>query len=129
MGYTLALHVAEGGCLTATSSSVRVGHGGISRHKGDTMASGPPPIKDAPEDGRRILGELLPQRRIELGYARRPAFARDRLPLTPMGNPNTRMLADIEKAYRKRFPEPTLRQLADRKSTRLNSSHVSISYA
>ncbi len=70
------------------------------------------PIEDAPEEGRVLLGALLAQRRKELGYTHWPAFARDRLPLTPMGNPNTRMLADIEKAYRKRFPEPTLRQLA-----------------
>ena len=76
------------------------------------MASGPMPIEDAPAVGRRLLGALLAQRRKELGYTHWPAFARDKLPLTPKGNPNTRMLADIEKAYRKRFPEPTLRQLA-----------------
>jgi hypothetical protein len=72
----------------------------------------PFPIEHAPAEGRELLGALLAQRRKELGYTHWPAFARDRLPLTPQGNPNTRLLADIEKAYRKRFPEPTLRQLA-----------------
>jgi hypothetical protein len=76
------------------------------------MASGPLPIEDAPAEGRELLGALLAQRRKELGYTHWPAFARDRLPLTPKGNPNTRLLADIEKAYRSRFPEPTLRLLA-----------------
>jgi hypothetical protein len=55
---------------------------------------------------------LLGQRRTELGYTHLPAFARARLPLTPSGNPNTRLLADIEKAYRDNFPEVRLRQLA-----------------
>lgn len=76
------------------------------------MASGRLPIEDAPDEGRELLGALLAQRRKELGYTHWPAFARDRLPPTPQGNPNTRLLADIEKAYRKRFPEPTLRHLA-----------------
>jgi hypothetical protein len=76
------------------------------------MAPGSFPIEDAPEEGRALLGALLAQRRKELGYTHWPAFARDRLPPTPAGNPNTRLLADIEKAYRARFPEPTLRQLA-----------------
>jgi hypothetical protein len=76
------------------------------------MAASLMPIEDAPDEGRRLLGALLAQRRKELGYTHWPAFARARLPLTPSGNPNTRLLADIEKAYRKRFPEPTLRQLA-----------------
>jgi len=76
------------------------------------MAKSMMPIEGAPAEGRELLGALLAQRRKELGYTHWPAFARDRLPLTPQGNPNTRLLADIEKAYRKRFPEPTLRQLA-----------------
>jgi len=76
------------------------------------MASGLRPIEEAPIEGRRLLGALLAQRRAELGYTHWPAFARDRLPLTPSGNPNTRLLADIEKAYRDNFPEPRLRQLA-----------------
>src|SRR6185437_12961122 len=76
------------------------------------MAASLMPIEDATAEGRELLGALLAQRRKELGYTHWPAFARDRLPLTPQGNPNTRLLADIEKAYRSRFPEPTLRQLA-----------------
>ena len=76
------------------------------------MAASMMPIEGAPAEGRELLGALLAQRRKELGYTHWPAFARDRLPLTPQGNPNTRLLADIEKAYRSRFPEPTLRQLA-----------------
>ena len=76
------------------------------------MAASLMPIEDAPAEGRELLGALLAQRRKELGYTHWPAFARDRLPLTPQGNPNTRLLADIEKAYRSRFPEPTLRHLA-----------------
>ena len=76
------------------------------------MAASLMPIEGAPAEGRELLGALLAQRRKELGYTHWPAFARDRLPLTPQGNPNTRLLADIEKAYRKRFPEPTLRHLA-----------------
>ncbi len=76
------------------------------------MASGLRPIEEAPIEGRRLLGVLLAQRRTELGYTHWPAFARDHLPLTPSGNPNTRLLADIEKAYRDTFPEPRLRQLA-----------------
>jgi hypothetical protein len=76
------------------------------------MASDPRPIEGAPPEGRHLLGALLAQRRAELGYTYWPAFAKDRLPLTPSGNPNTRLLADIEKAYRDNFPEPRLRQLA-----------------
>jgi hypothetical protein len=76
------------------------------------MTSDPRPIEEAPVVGRRLLGTLLQQRRVELGYTHRPAFARDRLPLTPSGNPNTRLLADLEEAYRDNFPEPRLRQLA-----------------
>ena len=76
------------------------------------MASQLRPIEKAPIEGRRLLGALLAQRRAELGYTHWPAFARDRLPLTPSGNPNTRLLADLEKAYRDNFPEPRLRQLA-----------------
>lgn len=76
------------------------------------MASELRPVEKAPIEGRRLLGALLAQRRTELGYTHWPAFARDRLPLTPSGNPNTRLLADIEKAYRDNFPEPRLRQLA-----------------
>lgn len=76
------------------------------------MASDLRPIEEAPLAGRRLLGTLLAQRRAELGYTHRPAFTRDRLPLTPSGNPNTRLLADIEEAYRDNFPESRLRQLA-----------------
>jgi hypothetical protein len=76
------------------------------------MASGTRPIEGASPEGRRLLGALLGQRRKELGYTHRPAFARERLPLTPNGNLNTRLLADIEEAYRDTFPEDTLRQLA-----------------
>jgi hypothetical protein len=72
----------------------------------------PRPIEGAPVHGRKLLGALLAQRRAELGYTHRPAFTRDRLPLTPSGNPNTRLAADIEEAYRDSFPEPRLRQLA-----------------
>jgi hypothetical protein len=77
------------------------------------MTSDSFPIEKASPEGRHLLGVLLAQRRKELGYTYWPAFARDRLPLTPKGNPNTRLLADVEKAYRKRFPEPTLRHLAE----------------
>ncbi len=76
------------------------------------MASDPRPIEKAPREGRRLLGVLLAQRRTELGYTHLPAFALARLPLTPSGNPNTRILADIEHPYRDNFPEPRLRQLA-----------------
>jgi hypothetical protein len=63
----------------------------------------------------RLLGELLQGRRQELGFKFRPAFARERLPLTDDGNPNTRLVADIENAYDSRintFPAGTLRLLA-----------------
>jgi hypothetical protein len=76
------------------------------------MAPAPRPIEEAPLAGRRLLGILLAQRRAELGYTHRPAFTRARLPLTDSGNPNTRLVADIEEAYRKNFPESRLRQLA-----------------
>ncbi len=76
------------------------------------MASDLRPIEQAPLEGRRLLGVLLAQRRQELGYTYWPAFAKARLPMTPSGNPNTRLLADIEKAYRDNFPEGRLRQLA-----------------
>lgn len=76
------------------------------------MASELRPIEGAPREGRHLLGVLMAQRRVELGYTHWPAFARDRLPLTPSGKPNTRLLADLEKAYRDTFPEPRLRQLA-----------------
>lgn len=76
------------------------------------MASGLRPIEKAPIEGRRLLGVLLQQRRTELGWTHRPAFTRERLPLTPSGNPNTRLAADIEEAYRDNFPESRLRQLA-----------------
>jgi len=76
------------------------------------MAPDPQPIAKAPDDGLLLLGALLRKRRIELGYTHRPAFIRDRLPLTPKGNLNTRLVADIEKAYRKDFPDYTLEKLA-----------------
>ena len=76
------------------------------------MASDWQPIAGAPSGGRRLLGVLLAQRRMELGYAHHPAMARARIPLTGDGNPNTRMLADLEHARRDNFPEPRLRQLA-----------------
>jgi hypothetical protein len=70
------------------------------------------PLAQAPAEGRRLLGVLLAQRRAELGYTHVPAFVRTRLPLTPSGNPNTRLAHDIEHAYRASFPEPRLRQIA-----------------
>ena len=76
------------------------------------MPAEPRPIEQAPLQGRQLLGALLGQRRAELGYTHRPAFARERLPLTPQGNLNTRLLADLEEAYRDNFPEVRLRQLA-----------------
>jgi hypothetical protein len=76
------------------------------------MASDTRPIEGAPRETRLLLGVLLAQRRTELGYTHVPAFVRARLPLTEKGNPNTRLAADIEKAYRDNFPEPRLRQLA-----------------
>ena len=79
------------------------------------MASGPRTvrtIRGAPLAGRRELGALLGQRRLELGYPHWPAFVRERLPPTPSGKPNTRMVADIERAYRDTFPEERLKQLA-----------------
>jgi len=97
------------GNLIVMDSQVR---GGTFRRKGDTMAPNPRPIEKAPLAGRRLLGVLLAQRRAELGYTHRPAFTRDRLPLTPSGNPNTRLVADIEEAYRANFPDPRLRQIA-----------------
>jgi hypothetical protein len=69
----------------------------------------------ASQDRWRLLGELLQGRRQELGFKFRPAFARARLPLTDDGNPNTRLVADIENAYDSRintFPPGTLRLLA-----------------
>jgi hypothetical protein len=69
----------------------------------------------AAQDRWRLLGELLQGRRQELGYKHRPAFARERLPLTDDGNPNVRLVADIENAYDSRintFPPGTLRLLA-----------------
>lgn len=59
-----------------------------------------------------LLGELLQGRRQELGYRFRPGFARDRLPPTDAGNPNVRLVADGEMAYRDTFPPGTLRELA-----------------
>jgi hypothetical protein len=79
----------------------------------DRRSGKPRPLDEAPPYGRRVLGAQLRQRRMELGYTHRPAFARDKLPLTPSGNLNTRLLADIEEAYRADFPAARLRQLAD----------------
>jgi len=70
------------------------------------------PLMKAPDDGLIQLGALLRKRRIELGYTHRPAFTRERLPLTRRGNPNTRLVADIEKAYRRDFPDYRLEELA-----------------
>lgn len=68
----------------------------------------------AADDSRWVLlGELLQARRQELGFRFRPAFARDRLPLTPDGNLNVRLAADIENNYRGgSYPPGTLRLLA-----------------
>jgi len=65
-------------------------------------------------DGRwGLLGELLQARRQELGFKFRPAFARERLPLTDDGNPNVRLVTDIENNYRPgTYSVGTLRLLA-----------------
>jgi len=80
------------------------------------MTSSPPGRKryaaEAPPHRWQLLGELLQARRQELGFKFRPAFAKERLPPTPDGNPNVRLAADIEKAYRPSYPPGTLRLLA-----------------
>jgi hypothetical protein len=67
---------------------------------------------DAARERWLLLGELLQGRRQELGYRHRPEFARGRLPPTEQGNPNTRLVADVEMGYRDTFPPGTLRELA-----------------
>ena len=67
---------------------------------------------EAPHERWQLLGELAQARRQEMGYRHRPGFARDRLPLTEDGNPNVRLAADFEMAYRDTFPPGTLRDLA-----------------
>jgi len=80
------------------------------------MTPSPPGRKryaaEAPPDRWQLLGELLQARRQELGFKFRPAFAKERLPPTPDGNPNVRLAADVEKAYRRSYPPGTLRLLA-----------------
>jgi hypothetical protein len=60
---------------------------------------------EAPDDAWKRLGELLQLRRGELGYLKRPGFCEPR-------GINTRMVADIEHAYRHSFPPATLKQIA-----------------
>lgn len=83
--------------------------------RGQAVAPGPNRKRHAIEAAPHrwgLLGELLQARRLELGYKHRPAFARERLPLTGDGNPNVRLVADIENNYRDSYPAGTLRQLA-----------------
>jgi hypothetical protein len=69
----------------------------------------------APADAWRRLGELLETwRRVELGYRSRVRFAADRLPETPQGNANVRLVSDIENSYRPdTYPAGTLREIAE----------------
>lgn len=63
----------------------------------------------------RLLGDLLRFRREELGYKYRPEFARERMPLTPKGNANVRLVVDIEAAPADRqntFMRTTLQDIA-----------------
>lgn len=68
----------------------------------------------APGDAWCRLGELLEAwRRVELGYRSRVKFAADRLPATPQGNANVRLVSDIENNYRPdTYPAGTLREIA-----------------
>jgi hypothetical protein len=68
----------------------------------------------APADAWKHLGELLEaHRRVELGYRSRGKFAAGRLPPTPSGNANVRLVSDIENSYRPdTYPAGTLRQIA-----------------
>jgi len=67
----------------------------------------------APDDRWKLLGELLEaRRRVALGYQYRPAFARARLPRTPDGHENVRLVQDIENNLRHSYPAGTLRQIA-----------------
>jgi hypothetical protein len=68
----------------------------------------------APEHRWKVLGELLEEwRRVEHGHRSRRAFAEARLPRTAEGNPNVRLVTDIENNLRpNHWPAGTLRELA-----------------
>lgn len=68
----------------------------------------------APGDRWALLGKLLRAwRRTHLGYRYRPAFARDRIPLTLDGNLNIRLVQDIENNLRPNtYPAETLEAIA-----------------
>jgi hypothetical protein len=67
----------------------------------------------AAEDRWDLLGELFQARRMELGYRSRRAFAEARLPRTPYGNANVRLVHDIENNLRPNsWPVGTLREIA-----------------
>ena len=67
-----------------------------------------------PEDAWKRLGELLEEwRRVQLSYKFRTKFAEARLPETPDGNPNVRLVTDIENSLRpNRWPAGTLKEIA-----------------
>jgi hypothetical protein len=69
---------------------------------------------DAPDDRWKLLGQLLAaQRRVGLGYRSKVQFAAEKVPWTPAGRPNVRMVAGIENNYRPgTYPAETLRELA-----------------
>jgi hypothetical protein len=69
-------------------------------------------VPDVPRGRWQLLGELLQARRQELGFRSLTAFARERLAPTDSGNTNSRLVRDLENAYRDTFPTGTLRFLA-----------------
>jgi hypothetical protein len=75
-------------------------------------SNGKRPAVRAGEDRWRRLGELLALRRADLGYRYRPAFAAERLPRTPQGNVNVRLVTDVEGGVRDTIQAPTLKHLA-----------------
>jgi hypothetical protein len=68
----------------------------------------------APVERWALLGKLLArQRRVGLGYQSQVKFAAERLPPTPAGNANIRMVRGLENNYRPNtYPEPTLQAIA-----------------
>lgn len=71
-------------------------------------------VDSAPPGRWALLGGLLAAwRTIELGYDTQTGFARECLPLTASGNPNVRLVADVENNRRPgTYPEPKLKLIA-----------------
>jgi hypothetical protein len=86
-------------------------------HPRHVVTAAPPGASDEEKrDAWRKLGRLFSDRRRSMpgGYTYRAKFAAERLPLTHRGNPNSRLVQDIELAAKDRighFTEDSLRLL------------------